>query len=201
MGRPCKCRYCQTSIREKEPYLVMIGKIKAYFCDEEHYKLFTYEAEEKKRIKIKEVEEEKQRKLEEAKIVEAEKIKKQEDKNKVYYLICEIVGRKEIINTVLWKEWKEWNKAAPNATIGKYLEENKISLCNLISKIEDNEFLRIRYLSAILKNKLGDYRPDIVQSRMTIKTVTPIIQDEHYETKFKLKKRVALDDLEDDDDE
>ena len=87
MGRPCKCRYCQTNIHAKEPYLVMIGKLKAYFCNDEHYKLFTYENEEKKRIKIKEAEEAKQRKIKAAeeekqrKIKEAEeaKLKKQEE--------------------------------------------------------------------------------------------------------------------------
>ena len=120
-----------------------------------------------------------------------------EHKDKVYYLICDIIGRKEIINTLLWKEWALWNKVASNEAIGIYLEENKNYLCDVISKIDDNEFSRIKYLSAILKNKLGDYKP-----KVTVKeVVTPKIHDEHYETKFKLKQRRGFEDLEDDCDE
>ena len=76
-------------------------------------------------------------------------------------LVCEIIGRKEIINGILWKEWKIWNKVADNEKIGRYLEENKDYLRDVISRLEDIEFNRIRYLSAILKNRLGDYKPKV----------------------------------------
>ena len=42
----CKCRYCQTKIDTKDAYLVMNGKQKAYFCNEEHYHLLVSEKEE-----------------------------------------------------------------------------------------------------------------------------------------------------------
>lgn len=190
----CKCRYCQTNIGIKDSYLHMLGKQKAYFCNEEHYNLFVFKKEEDKRRKEEELELAKQKKQEEHDLAVK---KRKEEKDKVYYLICEIIGRKEIINTVLWREWKEWNKVAPNATIGKYLEEDKNYLCSIVSKLDNNEFLRIRYLSAILKNKLGDYKPKVVVR----KEIVPKIQDEHYETKFKLRQRKGLDDLEDDCDE
>lgn len=245
MGRPCKCRYCQTNTDTQNAYLHMFGKQKAFFCNEEHYNLFIFEKEEAQRRKQEELEIERQKKraeieaerkkkqeelelarqkkLQELEEFEAAKAKKKEEiaaerkkkqeehdlaveqrkeeKNKVYYLICEIVGRKEIVNTLLWKEWKEWNKVATNAVIGEYLETNKRYLCDVVSRIEDKEFLKIKYLSAILKNSLGDYRSGVISYKKITETVTPKIQDEHYETKFKLKKRVALDDLEDGDDE
>ena len=81
-------------------------------------------------------------------------------------MICDIVGRKEIINTVLWKEWKIWNKVASNEVIGNYLEENKEYLSSAISQLEDVEFLRVRYLSAVLKNKLGDYKPVVAKEQI-----------------------------------
>ncbi len=90
-----------------------------------------------------------------------QKEKAEADRSKAYRLVCEIIGRKEIINGILWKEWKIWNKVADNEKIGRYLEENKDYLRDVISRLEDVEFNRIRYLSAILRNKLGDYKPKV----------------------------------------
>lgn len=192
--RPCKCRHCQTNTNTNDAYLVMLGKQRAYFCNEEHYNLFIEEKEAIKQKKTEEKEATRQKKKEEH---DATVQKHKEIKNKVYYLICDIIGRKEILNTILWKEWKEWNKVFSNETIASYLEENKAYLTSTISRLKDKEFNRIRYLSAILKNSLEDFKPkEKVQT-----VVNPIIQDEHYETKFKLKSRRGFDDLEDDCDE
>ena len=81
--------------------------------------------------------------------------------------------------------------------IKKYLDENKEYLSSAIGRLDNVEYNRIRYLSAILKNKLGDYKPKAVVKEV----VAPKIQDEHYETKFKLKQRRGFEDLEDDCDE
>lgn len=222
MGRPCKCRYCQTNMDAKNAYLHMFGKQKAFFCNEEHYNLFIFEKEEAHRRKqeelevarqkkraeieaeIKKKQEERelarQKKLQELEELEAAKAKKKEEiaaerkkkqeehdlaveqrkkeKDKAYYLICEIVGRKEIINTVLWKEWKEWNKVASNEIIGAYLEENKDYLYRTILNIDNNEFLRIRYLSAILKNNLGDYNNKPIAKRIIIQQSPEAIKPE-----------------------
>lgn len=156
MGRPAKCRFCQKNIETKDAHKVINGKQVLYFCNEEHYQEFL---DKKEAERIAREEEKKCAKEKKLKKEEAEKQKRKEDKNKVYYLICDIVGRKEIINTVLWKEWKIWNKVATNEVIGQYLEENKDYLIKVISRIENDEFKRIRYLSAILKNKLGNYKP------------------------------------------
>lgn len=194
MGRPCKCRYCQTNTNTDEACMFMIGKLKAYFCNEEHYNLFIKEKEEAKQIKIDEMNATRQKKQEEKALATEKWLT---DKNKVYYLICELIGRKKVINTILWKEWAIWNQVANNETIGIYLEENKDYLSSIISKIKDEECSRIKYLSAILKNSLGDYKPKAAAKE----TIVPKIQDEYYETKFKLKKRRGFEDLEEDCDE
>ena len=95
----------------------------------------------------------------------------------------------------MWKEWTVWNKVATNEVIGQYLEENKSYLVSVIAKLDDKEFNRIRYLSAIIKNKLGDFKPKI-----QVKEVrdVPTIPDEHYETKFKRTIRKGLAELEED---
>lgn len=78
---------------------------------------------------------------------------------------------------------------ASNETIANYLEENKKYLIDTISNLKDVESGRIKYLSAILMNKLGDYKP-----KSNIITIN--IQEEHYETRYKNKARIALEDLE-----
>jgi hypothetical protein len=127
---------------------------------------------------------------------EAEKEKAAADKDRVYRLICDIIGRKEILNSILWKEKTVWNKVSTDGVIAQYLEQNKDYLTGVISRLEDKEFNRIRYLSAIIKNSIGDFKPKTIVKE-TIRTVT----DEHYETKFKPKARKALGDFEEDFDE
>lgn len=195
MARLVKCKFCKEQKDVNEAYKAVLYNSKgtpsnAYFCNETHYQ--KYKAEEDKKA------EEKRRKAEAKKKAEEEKQKRKADKDKVYRLVCEIIGRKEIINTALWKEWAVWNKVAVDEVIGKYLEEDKDYLQNMIARLEDIEYNRIRYLSAILKNKLGDFKPKVKE----VKKVIPVIQEEHYETKFKnKKKRRGFEDLEEEFDE
>ena len=135
MGRKAKCKICGTPLDTTTVFKVIAydtnNKAKtSYYCSREEYE-------------------------------KDEEIKKKNaaDKDKAYWLICDIIGRKEILNTALWKEWKEWNKVFSNEAIASYLEENKAYLTSTISRLEDKEFNRIRYLSAILKNSLGDFKP------------------------------------------
>lgn len=163
-----KCKVCGTALDTKTAYKVVVNGKNAYYCSEEEYK---NDAAEKEKIEA--------------------------DKNKVYTLICEIIGRKEILNTILWKEKAIWNKVFSDELIWQYLESNKVYLTTVISRLEDKEFNRIRYLSAILKNSLGDFKP----MTQVPKREVVIVPDEHYETKFKSKKRRSFEDLEEDYDE
>lgn len=126
---------------------------------------------------------------------EERKKKAKEDKNKVYYLICDMFGY-EIQNTKFFDEWASWNKLKSNEIIYKYLRDNETYLRQVCDKPYDNEFQRIRYFSAILKNSLRDYVPkaDVVEA-------PKVVVEEHYETKYKAKTRRALEDFEEDDDE
>ena len=80
--------------------------------------------------------------------------KQQIDKDRMYWLICDIIGRKEIINTALWSERKVWRTIATDEILAAYLEQNKDYLSEMLSRIEDKEFNRIRYLSSIIKNNI-----------------------------------------------
>ena len=146
--RQVKCRNCLKFIDRDKAISVEHGKAKLWYCNED----CRQQAEQKKNVAQKE----------------------QAIKDTVYRLICDIIGRKEIINGILWKEWALWNKVANNEKIRQYLEENKDYLYGIISKLEDKEFNRIRYLSAVLKNKLGDYKIKVVEEekKNVIKEIT-----------------------------
>ena len=170
MARTAKCQICGKQGEVTTMYKKVFGKINKYYCS-----LSEYEAEEERKRKV------------------------AEDKDKVYRLICNIMGVPEIINSALFKEWVEWNKVADNVKIAKYLEENKDYLTSTISRIENKIYNRIRYLSAILKNSLGDYRPKVVNTTVSVQPKVVTVDETIYDTTptNTRKRRRSLDDLED----
>lgn len=173
MGRKAKCRTCGKDLDTTTAFKLIAhdtnGKPKtSYYCSREEY-----EADEEKKRKA------------------------AADKDRAYKLICQIINREKIINTALWREWKEWNTVADDEVIAQYLEENQDYLVGAISRLEDKEFNRIRYLSAILKNSLGDYKPTaIVKEAEKPKVQIDTTFYEPIETQN--NKRRSLADLEDD---
>lgn len=125
----------------------------------------------------------------------AKKAKEAADKDKVYKLVCQIIGRDQIINSILWKEKAVWNSVKPDEIIGKYLEENKDYLVSVISRLEDKEYNRIRYLSAIVKNNLGDFKPKVEEQIVKV-SVDETFYD--FVPTVSTKRRRSLADLEDD---
>ena len=161
--RQVKCRNCSKFIDRDKAISVECGKAKIFYCNED----CRQQAEQKKNAAQKEL----------------------AIKDAVYRLICDIIGRKEIINGILWKEWALWHKVANNETIKQYLEDNKNYLCGVISKLEDKEFNRIRYLSAVLKNKLGDYKIKVVEKEKK-NVIKEITVDSDYIMPINKKKKV-----------
>lgn len=160
-----KCKICGRTLDTNVAYKVTDknGKNK-YFCSQSEF-----EAEEERKKKA------------------------QEDKDRVYRLICDIMGEKEIISTALYKEWVIWNKVADNDKIAKYLEENKEYLTSVMSRIGSSEYGCIRYLSAIIRDKIKAFVPK------TVEVVIPkVVTEEHYKTKYRPKARQALLDFEED---
>lgn len=165
----CKCRICKKSLNTKDAYCVITNDKRFYYCNATEY-------EEYKRKQEKEA----------------------ADKDKVYRLICDIIGRKEIINSILWKEKSVWNKVCADEIIAQYLEENKDYLTGAISRLNDVEFNRIRYLSAILKNKLGDYKPKVEKERKPVESNSDFELFEPTVVKQNNQSDFILEDVEDD---
>ena len=161
-----KCKICGTQLNTETAYKITDknGKNK-YYCSATEY-----EAEETRKKKA------------------------AEDKDLVYRLICDIMSEKEIINTALWKEKTEWNKAFSDEFIAKYLQENKDYLTSAITRLDSSQFAKIRYLSAILKNSLSDFKPKIEE----VEKPKVIIDEKIYDTPtHSPNKRRSLEDLED----
>lgn len=128
-----KCKICGTELDTKTAYKVTDKNNKnKYYCSQSEF-----EAEEE------------------------HKKKAAEDKDRVYRLICDIMGEQEIISTALYKEWVIWNKVADNAKIAKYLEENKDYLTSVIARLQSSEYARTRYLSAIIRDKIKAWKPKV----------------------------------------
>ena len=170
MARTAKCQICGKRGEVTEMYKRMVGKVSKYYCSEAEW-----QAEEERKRKT------------------------AEDKDKVYKLICRIIGRETIINTSLWAEWKIWSSVADDAKIGQFLTENEEYLTDMIGKLDNAEFPRIRYLSTVLKNRLGDYKPR-VKEEVKVQPIVTTIDDTIYDTTptTTRKRRRSLDDLEDD---
>ena len=163
----CKCKICGTQLNTTEAYKVTDknGKNK-YYCSASEF-----EAEETRKKKA------------------------AEDKDKVYRLICDILGEKEVLNTALWKEKTIWNKAFSDEIIAKYLAEHKDYLSSAVSKLSSTEYARIRYVSAVLKNSLRDFKPKIEEQPKP----KVVVEETIYEAPTRsLNKRRSLADLEDD---
>ena len=168
----CKCRKCQANLSTKNAYKATINNRSAYFCNEEHYAKFLSEAA-------------------------ADAKKKEHSKqlqDKFYNLMCEILGVNGITNTALWKEKNEINKVFSDDVIVSYLDENKNWITTSVSKLSGGIYGKIRYVSVILRNKLGDYQPKVstrnVQNVQVDETFYEVISTTN-------KKRRSLEDLED----
>ena len=109
------CQICKNKIERDTAYKRVVGKANKYYCSEQEWQ-----------------------------IEEDKKKKAAEDKDKVYRLICDILGEKEVLNTALWKEKTIWNKAFSDEIIAKYLAENKDYLVSAVSRLSGTEYAKIR---------------------------------------------------------
>ena len=162
------CKICKTKLDRESCYKRVVNGKNWYCCSREEYDKH-----------------------------EQEKAKEAADKDKVYKLVCQIIGRDQIINSILWKEKAVWNSVKPDEIIGKYLEENKDYLTSVISRLDNIEYNRIRYLSTIIKNHIGDFKPK-VEEKIVAEPVIAVDQDfEFFKPRYTAPKtRRSFDDLE-----
>lgn len=128
----CKCKICKKSLNTNDAYCVVANGKKYYYCSAIEYESNKKEKEEAEQLK-----------------------------DKFYILFCEILGVNGITNTALWKEKAEINKVFSDNVIVAYLEENKDYLMNAVGRLNGGIYGKIRYVSVVLRNKLGDFKPKV----------------------------------------
>ena len=163
------CQICRKKIERDTAYKRVVGKANKYYCSEQEW-----QAEENRKKKY------------------------QEDKDKVYYLICDMFGY-EIQNTKFFDEWVCWNKLKSNEIIYKYLRDNESYLQQICDKAFDNEYQKIRYFSAVLKNSLRDYVPkaEVVERPVVVVGTSFELFEPTVETLTQIEEQVLYD-VEDD---
>jgi hypothetical protein len=100
----------------------------------------------------------------------------------------------EIQNTKFFAEWVLWNKLKSDEIIYKYIRDNETYLQQVCDKLYKNEYNKIMYFSAILKNSLRDYVPKVEVVEKPKVVVDETIYDAPTQS---LNKRRSLADLED----
>ena len=175
MGMRVTCKYCKAKIEKKDAFQVHGEKYNTYYCNKECYSNAIAKKEETQKIKA------------------ASKEKKQRKIDPVYEEIADIFGYR-IQNSALFAEMKLWRGICDDTKILAYLQENKDYIKKKVDSLSSTEFLKIRYVSTILKNSLADYK-----KREKTEVVEKKIDNTFYDISNVLNKskRRALDDLED----
>lgn len=156
----CKCRFCQGKLTTSVAYKAEINKKSAYFCNQNHHERYLQEEEKKQNVRAKE----------------------RELQDKFYVLMCEILGVEGITNTALYKEKKEINQVFSDEVIVMFLEENKDWMRQSVGRLNGGMYGKIRYVSVILRNRLGDYKPKVevreeVKAQQEIQTIAETRED------------------------
>lgn len=172
------CKYCKAKVEKADALQVPGEKYNTYYCNQECYDKANAEKKAKEIERL------------------ANKQEKEENKQKridpVYEEIADIFGYR-IANSALFKEMKLWRGICDDSKILAYLQEHKIYIKNKLEQLDSNEYSRIRYISAILKNSLADYKRTV---RVEPEKIN--VDCEIYEQSFSTrKKRRGLNALED----
>lgn len=123
--------------------------------------------------------------------------KEKADKDAIYAEIVDIFGYK-IQNSALFKEWKCWNELASNEKILSYIQENKDYIKGAVDRINGTEYARVRYVSAILKNSLVDYKVETREEPEKIEGKNDSFFELFEPIKENKKMRKSFAELEDD---
>lgn len=150
-----KCQCCGTMVDRKTAYKVETKSKNMYYCSEQEYiRMITAKAE----------------------------IQKTE--HEIMQMIYEIFGY-EIKNTILFNELREIRKTFTLNILYHYMIDNYQEIGNYMStKAFKNEYNKVRYFSAILKNNLGDYR---IPEEQPVKESSADFETMKYKPKTKRK--------------
>ncbi len=120
-----------------------------------------------------------------------EHVEKMNERDEFYYKTQDIFGK--TTNTLFYKELDQIGSVHGFKKMKHYLIENEQYLTNLMkTKSFQSEYGRVRYFAAVLKNSLGDFVDEKIDSDYN----TVVDHVDIYESKFKKdKERKGMDAL------
>lgn len=133
----CFCG-CRNKIEQSCAYKIVLGGTrKVYFLNEQHYLRW----QDKNSAKSNKIDE--------------------KEFTPIYDAVLDICGGKFTGRTIVWKEYLTWKEAVDGNgnKVKWYLTENKRSLSETLKKKHfESDFGMIKYLSAIVKSNVAQYR-------------------------------------------
>lgn len=170
----CFCG-CRNKIEQSCAYKVTLGeKRKVCFLNEQHYLRW----QDKNSAKSNKIDE--------------------KEFAPIYDVVLDICGGKFTGRTIVWKEYLTWKEVVDGNgdKVKWYLSENKKSLSEALNRKHfESDFGMIKYLSAIVKNNVAQYRSNeymslpLKESESQVKENTAVIPNS--------KRRKSLAELED----
>ena len=170
----CFCG-CRNKIEQSCAYKIILGGTrKVYFLNEQHYLRW----QDKNSAKSNKIDE--------------------KEFSPIYDVVLDICVGKFTGRTIVWKEYLTWKEAVDGNgnKVKWYLTENKRSLSETLKKKHfESDFGMIKYLSAIVKSNVAQYRSNeymslpLKESESQVKENTAVIPNS--------KRRKSLAELED----
>lgn len=163
-----KCRYDKKPVDTKTAFKVVIKDKNTYWCCEECYNLYLQDKAQQDKITA--------------------------EYDEIFELTKQIFGYEFTGYSLLKREINTWEKIGTREKIIAYLKENKNWLSDVMSKNFASDYNRVRYYSAVISNKLHDYRSRVEAAEKPKIVVEETIYDAPAQS---LNKRRSLADLED----
>ena len=159
--RRCKCQICKKSLTTNTAYCVQLNGKNKYYCSAAEYDDYMNQ-----------------------------KLAKELEETQLYENIAYCIGK--TVNTAVFREVAEWKKVATTSKLNAYFLHNKETILNSINRMDFvNEYAKIRYFSAIVKNSINDF----VEPKVEIKHETSYDDMISEKSVYKPKKRVDLSDF------
>ncbi len=156
----CKCQICGKSLTTDIAYRVVDKSQPKYYCSSDEYNAW-----------------------------HDKKIQDDLEEDILHENITYCIG--ETINTAIYKEITEWKTVADTKKLNSYFFYNRDSIVQSIDRMDFiNEYAKIRYFSAIVKNTINDF----VEPQPEIKHEVTY-DDIPEKSVYKPKKRTSLSDF------
>lgn len=169
-----KCKFCDKEVEKKDAFIKIINGKRFNFCNDLCYDLFVKQDIARFIPKTKKKE-------------EPEDTSLHNDELEIYDLMNDIVmnGRKDasLPTKIFHTKYLELTKLYKPEKLKLYLKNNGYKICEIVNtKTFDSYYQELNYISAIIKNRIDDYKQELEGSK-------PVEQKVNQDDFFTVKQR------------